>query len=910
MALKNQKKSLPWHSQTAAEITAKLGVYPGTGLSARAAKDRLRRTGPNDEPHSGVASVFRTAVYSTLDLPLIFLLITATAATAFESGKGITALFIISAVAVFLRAIAYIAARFRAGRYLRSPTAGVKATVIRDGKELVIPARYLVPGDIVKLKAGDYLTCDCRIISEDNITVYEADVTGVIITEKYSCTPPPDTELARRANMIYAKSRIASGECVAIVVETGGFTLAAQSGVDSKAKKEKTAVFHSLERRGRSTGVVMLAVAAVMTITSLISQRSDSSLYDVFLIGLALAASVAGEYYEAFGDITFTSSITALSKDTAEKVRYKSCRALDASSSLDVIITCVDGMLERDGISCAGTFYSGKVQNTADIPVSLTRAAAVSCGIYGGAVAGDKIPSRSESSQLFIEYFKCTGQAHTDIYSPEFLPVLFRGEADGVAFDTQLTFDGDKYTAFVNGSPSDLLPLCSEYETGDGTSVAMTEEVRGAASRFASEHFARGYVVVAVAKKITKFSTYDRVPLMHRDVCLVGMAVFSKPGALFISDAIKDCQRAGIRVIITGRGRKDVQAAVRAGFVSGASDVITARAYAAMDPDKRASAISSAKVLLGFGAGMMAEVIRYLRKSGCRTAYVGSPERSVKRVQGEVLLMSLADIGIAANTPGSPDGISSADTNANAHVLSDAAELTVPRSCEVCGGFPDVVRAVLYAKQTKRNVENIKDYLLASQTARLIAIISAFVMHRAGAAGAALILVWGLLFDFAVALTLALERPDDDTIMYRYGKKRMRGSFALGLLAGVLWGVVMTICTVLHTSDVTGRVSPVALLSLLVATVAAAGEIRRDTSVFSPKRRVSPSGFALLCISAALIVLLTVSSGFSSFIGVDQPKQTELLLSTLPAVAVIITYEISKIIKSYRKYKSKGKAID
>lgn len=72
MALRNEKTSLPWHSQTAAKITAKLGVYPGTGLSARAVKDRLRRMGPNDEPRIGAVSVFRTAAYSTLDLPLIF----------------------------------------------------------------------------------------------------------------------------------------------------------------------------------------------------------------------------------------------------------------------------------------------------------------------------------------------------------------------------------------------------------------------------------------------------------------------------------------------------------------------------------------------------------------------------------------------------------------------------------------------------------------------------------------------------------------------------------------------------------------------------------------------------------------------------------------------------------------------
>lgn len=901
MALRNEKTSLPWHSQTAAKITAKLGVYPGTGLSARAVKDRLRRMGPNDEPRIGAVSVFRTAAYSTLDLPLIFLLVTAAAATALGNGRGTIALFIISAIGAFLHAAVYIAVRFRIDRYFHRPTAEVKAVVIRDGKELVIPARYLVPGDIIKLRAGDYLTCDCRIISEGSITVYEADVTGVVIAEKHNCTLPPDTEPARRTNMIYAKSRIVSGECVAIVVETGGCTLAAQSSIDLKATKTaKTAVFQSLERRGRSTGVVMIAAAAAMTIINLISQRSDSSLYDVFLTGLALAASVASEYYEAFGDITLASSISALSRATGGKVRYKSCRALDAASSVDVIITCVDGMLEREGISCTATFYGGGAQNTLDIPASLTRAAAVSCGIYGGAVAGDKIPPRSEPSQLLIEYFKCTGQVHTDIYSPSFLPVFFRGEADGVSFDTQLTFDGDKYTAFVNGSPSDVLPLCSEYETGDGTSVAMTEEVKRAASMFASKYLARGYVVVAVAKKLTKFTTYDRVPLMHRDMCLVGMAVFSKPKALFISDAIKCCQRAGIRVIIAGRGRKDVQAAVRTGFASGASDVIMARAYAAMGPDKRAAAIDSAKVLLGFSAHMMAEVISYLRKSGCRTAYVGSPERSGKTIQDEVLLMRLADVGIAASAPESPDGIGIVNDYANVHVLSDAAELVVLRSSETCGGFPDVVRAVLYAKQTKRNVDGIKDYLLTSQTARLIVIISAVMTLGAGAACAALTLAWGLLLDFAVALTLALERPDNNTIMYRLSKKRTKESFSLGLLAGALWGIAMSICITLHTGVVMGSVSSVAILSLLVASVAAAGEARRDTSILSPKRLISPSGFMILCFTAALIVLLTVSSGFSSFIGIDQPKQTELLLSIIPAAAVIITYEISKTIRLYQ----------
>ena len=91
---------------------------------------------------------------------------------------------------------------------------------------------------------------------------------------------------------------------------------------------------------------------------------------------------------------------------------------------------------------------------------------------------------------------------------------------------------------------------------------------------FASKYLARGYAVVAVAK-LTKFTTYDRVPLMHRDMCLVGMAVFSSRRHFYRCDKVLSACRHTRNHRRTRA--KDVQAAVRTGFASGASDVIMAR---------------------------------------------------------------------------------------------------------------------------------------------------------------------------------------------------------------------------------------------------------------------------------------------------------------------------------------------
>lgn len=95
--------------------------------------------------------------------------------------------------------------------------------VVRDGVEDHIPSELLVPGDIVKLEAGDWVPADCRIISSSNLQCDEASLTGESLPAKKTATDDisEDASLGDRINMLYSGCSVTYGHGVAVVTETG-----------------------------------------------------------------------------------------------------------------------------------------------------------------------------------------------------------------------------------------------------------------------------------------------------------------------------------------------------------------------------------------------------------------------------------------------------------------------------------------------------------------------------------------------------------------------------------------------------------------------------------------------------------------------------------------------------------------
>ena len=310
--MKTNYRSAAWHSASVESVVKALGTDTNAGLSQKDAMRRRRRYGLNRIYKENRASAIGYLGYCMSDLMLILLLITALTAYVFGEDEMISLIVPTVVFSIVVRTFAYIRAR----RYLEvsSSASAVMPSVfvLREGAVYRIDGRRVVRGDVLRLKAGDIVPCDCRILQCESLSVYESGITGAQgATHKTACELDADTAPSACVNMLFAGSAVLSGEAVAVAVEVGADTLAVRSrGELSLPNSGELKITRMLERYSRIWGAVMTLTVFAITILTLIFGRRG--IYDVFFMGLALASSAMCEYYSAMGDIAAAAGLAAL----------------------------------------------------------------------------------------------------------------------------------------------------------------------------------------------------------------------------------------------------------------------------------------------------------------------------------------------------------------------------------------------------------------------------------------------------------------------------------------------------------------------------------------------------------------------------------------------------------------------
>src|SRR5688500_106862 len=164
------------HARSVAEIAAEFRTDPERGLSAAEAQDRLRTLGANElteKPRPG----FLSLLWDQFNNYLVIILIVA-ALLALALGEYVDAIAIMCIVV--LNAVIGVVQESKAEQALAAlkKLAAPNAQVVRDGHQITVPSRELVPGDVVALEAGNYVPADLRLISTVNLQVEEASLTG------------------------------------------------------------------------------------------------------------------------------------------------------------------------------------------------------------------------------------------------------------------------------------------------------------------------------------------------------------------------------------------------------------------------------------------------------------------------------------------------------------------------------------------------------------------------------------------------------------------------------------------------------------------------------------------------------------------------------------------------------------
>lgn len=280
-----------WHAFEEQEVYTELQSGP-EGLDSQEASRRLAYYGHNILPTRKAPTIWEILLHQLLN-PLVFILLAAGVAS-IAIGEGADAIFILIVIAINTSLGAYQEYQAEKSAASLQQLLKVQARVKRDGKEVIIPAEDVVPGDIVLLEAGNKVPADLRLIQVNGLTADESFLTGESIASEKNTVPlPPETGVGDRKNMAFAGSTITSGRGVGIVVGTGVET---QVGIIARTVSEseegKPPLILRMERFVRHIGLLVLLISAFL---AFLLWLRGSGLAEIFFFAVALAVSAIPE---------------------------------------------------------------------------------------------------------------------------------------------------------------------------------------------------------------------------------------------------------------------------------------------------------------------------------------------------------------------------------------------------------------------------------------------------------------------------------------------------------------------------------------------------------------------------------------------------------------------------------------
>ena len=587
----NQTQS--WHVTAVEELCAQLDADAQAGLRQEDAARRLQRTGPNELPEAPPTSIL-TLLLSQFTSVIIWVLIGAAVISGWLEdwidAAAILAIVLLNGLLGFIQ-------EYRAEQSLAALRRLSMATakVLRDGTVRSIPARELVPGDLVLVEAGDQVAADARLTYVAGFQTQEASLTGesTPVQKRAEDLVGADVPLAERANMVFMGTVAVSGKARGLVVETGMRTelgrIAAM--IQTAAEAERTAT--PLQRRLEQFGYTLLWLAlGVVAVVFLLGELRGEPPVAMFLTAVSLAVAAVPEGLPAIVTITLALGVTRMVKRQA---LIRKLPAVETLGSATVICSDKTGTLTKNEMTVTRLFMDGQafeVTGEGYEPkgnIKLIEVAAAA-------------PARKQSEsteteppigirELLTASVLCNGaalQVNDAIWRVLGDPTegallvaaakvnLWKEELESrcrfigeVPFDPQRKMMtvvrqvGGEATAYVKGAPDVLLPRCAYRMTLDGKREPLTDEARRLILN-ANEAFARDALrVLAMAERpapeIPPSLTSDH---LERDLLFLGLAAMKDPLRPEAEVAVRICRDAGIRTVMITGDHKDTAVAI------------------------------------------------------------------------------------------------------------------------------------------------------------------------------------------------------------------------------------------------------------------------------------------------------------------------------------------------------------
>ncbi|MGE3178019.1 MAG: cation-translocating P-type ATPase [Vicinamibacterales bacterium] len=880
----------PWHTLPTADVLSQLGTRDA-GLSAEEAAHRLQAHGPNE-----LQAVARSSPWHTLAAQfknvLVVILLVATLLSGLL-GHGLEAA-VIAVIVLFAVLLGFIQ-EYRAERALEAlrQMAAPVGHVLRGGVEMTIPARELVPGDVIQLRAGDRVPADARVNVAVNLSIDEAALTGesAAVEKSAAALDTPQLPLGDRRNMAYAGTMITRGRGQGVVVATGMSTEFGRiSRLVQTVESGRTPLQDNLDRLGSLLGKAALVIIGVIVALGL--WRGMPPL-EMFIFGIALAVAVVPEALPAVVTISLALGVRRMVARQALVRRLPVVETLGSTSTIcsdktgtltrnEMTVRRVatsDGVLVLSGVGYDpdGSFLAGGAAvQPPPTTLDLLRAALLSSDarVLREADGRWRVEGDPTEGALVVAAGKgAIDQAAVNDEQPRRHEIAFTSERRRM---TTLHDLNGSLVAYSKGAVDAVLPDCGTMAR-DGREVPLTESLRAEVLGLEREMASDGLRVLAVARK-TGASPADA----ERGMTWLGLIGMMDPPRAEARAAVKICWGAGITpVMITGDHPLTATAiASELGLLDGRR-VVSGQELSRMDDDELARDVGAIGVYARVSPADKLRVITAWQARGDVVAMTGDGVNDAPALKK-------ADVGIAM-------GISGTD------VSKEAAAVTL-----LDDNFATIVAAVEEGRIVFGNIRKYLTFLLSSNVGEILLMAGATLAGMPLPLTAVQILYVNLATDGLPALALAVDPPEPD-LMQRQPRDPRSGVFTrpliVLLLIGGLWSAAVNIGLFRWLLG-SGRPLPEAMamtfVSLVLIQFFKAYNYRSDR--FSVLRRPFANRWLNLAVGWELILLGVII--YAPFL--QGPFGTFSFAWTDWALTVALSFTIVPVLESVKWFERHG----
>ncbi len=858
-----------YHTKSAEEVLKELNTSSKKGLSNEQVAELQAKFGKNQLTEKKRKSNIQRFFDQFKDVMIIILIIAAIISFVIACVEGNPKEFFEPALILLIVIINAVMGMMQESKAEKALDAlknmsAPHARVIRNGEEMIIDASELVPGDIIKLEAGDFIPADARILESSSLKSEESPLTGESVPSEKDANDivAEDAGIGDRHNMIFSGCSIAYGTALAVVTATGMDTEMGKIAnlLDSEADTQ-TPLQQKLAQLGKILGFVALGACAVIFVVGILN---DIPPMEIFMTAISLAVSAIPEGLPAIVTIVLSIGVQRMVKRGALIRRLPAVETLGGAS-----IICSDktGTLTQNRMTLVKAYVDGGEAED----ITENNSEEIKKLLMFGTLCSD-------GSVVF------TDGAEQHIGDPTETAIVLAAHKNGMPKDEL----GEKYPRKA-GIPFDsdrkLMSVICEI---DGKKIVI---VKGAfdmmASRCVSGDIEKARATVdalsenALRVLAVGFKEIDEIPQnlisgeIENGLTFMGLLGMIDPPRPEAKEAVATCRKAGIKpIMITGDHIVTASAIARElGILVDGDIAITGAELDSMTDEELDMKVQNISVYARVSPENKIRIVKAWQKKGQVVSMTGDGVNDAPALKA-------ADIGCAM-------GITGTD------VAKGAADMTLTDD-----NFATIVEAVREGRGIYANIKKVVGFLLGTNIGEVITVFVAMLLwHKTPLLSMQLLWI-NLVTDSLPAIALGMEAVESD-VMEKNPKPKNEGIFAHGLGIRIfLQGLMFAILTLIgfkigeNAFGANGG-QTMAFMILSLSQIIQAFNMRSDKSLFKIGifSNMKLNQAALISIGLTLLVVFTPISTAFGLVSLN----LELYLIALALVLVpIVVMELSK----------------